>query len=190
MNALEHFFCSSSFWRCFCERKMLPWVLAGNRPGEHVLEIGAGYGAGTRYLENSCARVTALEYDPRSVLRLKRRNNRGLANVVCGDGTKLPFAAATFTSATAMLVLHHLKSEEQQNQMLAEAARVLRPGGVFVGFEILDSRLNRVIHVGSTFTPFAPEGTIRRLTAAGFGNVSMDVRSAAFRFSATKGRVE
>ena len=186
MNALEHFFCSSSFWRYFCGRHVLPWVLAGQQLGEHVLEIGAGYGAGTRYLKQVASRVTAVEYDARSALRLKNRENGEAVNVVCGDGSKLPFGANTFSSATAILVLHHLKSEEQQDEVLAEAARVLRPGGVLVGFEILDSWSNRVTHVKSTFTPFAPQSAAGRLRAVGLERIAVDVRGGVFRFSARK----
>jgi ubiquinone/menaquinone biosynthesis C-methylase UbiE len=186
MNAIEHFFCSSGLWRYFSERHLLPWVLAGNRLGEHGLEIGAGYGAATRFLRGRVERVTALEHDWRSIMKSMAQHRRDGISAVCGDGTQLPFAAETFSSAVAILVLHHLKSAELQDRMLGEVMRVLRPGGVFVGFEITDGWMNRVVHVGSTFTPFSPVAAYGRLAAAGFAKISVNIRSGAFRFSAEK----
>jgi hypothetical protein len=75
-----------------------------------------------------------------------------------------------------------------QDRMLAEVMRVLRPGGAFVGFEITDGCMNRVVHIGSTFTPFSPGGAFGRLTAAGFAKISLDMRIGAFRFSATRAK--
>lgn len=188
MNTLEHFFCSSSFWRYFSERKLLPWVFSGHRLGEHVLEIGAGYGAATRYLRRCAERVTTLEYDQTSILKLKRQHDGDGVSAVCGDGAGLPFASDTFSSVVAILLLHHLKSAELQNRMLAETMRVLRPGGVLVGFEITDSWMNRVVHIRSTFTPFAPAPAMAQLTETGFGKVSVDVRGGVYRFSAARAK--
>ena len=186
MNAPEHFFCSSAFWRYFSERKLLPWVLAAHSLGEHALEIGAGYGASTRFLRGRARRVTALEYNREEILKWKARCDGDGVAAVCGDGAHLPFAAQSFSAVVAILVLHHLKSAELQDQMLSEAMRVLRPGGVLMGFEIQDSWLNRVIHKGSTFTPFTSDGAYGRLAAARFAQVGVDVRSGAFRFSAAR----
>ena len=186
MNSFEHFACSSSLWRYFSERHLLPWVFAGQRRGEHALEIGAGYGAGTKFLRERMRRVTALEYNERSAAKIRAQMEADGVEIVCGDGAQLPFGEEQFSSVVAILVLHHLKSVELQERMLREVMRVLRPGGVFVGFEIGDSWVNRIGHIGSTFTPFTPEAAFGRLTAAGFEKVSVDVRSGAFRFSAGK----
>jgi SAM-dependent methyltransferase len=186
MNAFEHFFCSSRLWRVISERQLLPWVLSGAQLGDHVLEIGAGYGAATPYLNERVAHITSLEYDRNVLLRMKSRNGSGARTPVQGDGARLPFTGATFSSAVAILVLHHLKSVEQQDQMFAEVFRALRPGGVFLAFEIGDTLLNRAIHLRSTFTPLAPGSVFARLTAAGFSKVSVDFRRAGFRLTAVR----
>ena len=186
MNLFEHFACSSSLWRYFSERHLLPWVFAGQNLGGHVLEIGAGYGAGIRFLRRRVERVTALEYDARTAAKLRSKEWGEGVEIVCGDGTQLPFAAEQFSSVAAILVLHHLKSLEAQDKMLGEVLRVLRPGGVFVGFEIGDTLMNRIGHIGSTFTPFSAEAAYGRLTAAGFSGITVDVRDRAHRFSAEK----
>jgi SAM-dependent methyltransferase len=186
MNAAEHFLCSSSLWRYLTHRQVLPWVLSGTRLGDHILEIGAGYGAATSHLKTRVSRVTSLEYDHKCALKLKLQNNGGTTNAVCGDAAQLPFACQTFSSALAILVLHHLKSALLQNHMFAEAFRVLRPGGVFIAFEIPDSWFHRVGHIRSTFTPISPSSVFPRLHAAGFSKIALDVRRGAFRLTAVR----
>src|ERR1700688_3772542 len=110
MNSAERFLCSSSLWRYFTQRQLLPWVLSGTSLGDHLLEIGAGYGAATAYLKSRVALVTSLEYDHSSALKLKSRNGQGTVSAVRGDAARLPFASHSFSSAIAILVLHHLKS--------------------------------------------------------------------------------
>jgi len=41
-----------------------------------------------------------------------------------------------FSSAIAVLVLHHLRSRKQQDRAFAEVRRVLQPGAHFFAFEI------------------------------------------------------
>jgi ubiquinone/menaquinone biosynthesis C-methylase UbiE len=186
MNAAERFFCSSSFWRYFTQRRLLPWILSDARLGDHLLEIGAGYGAATAHLRTRVSRVTSLEYDHKSALKIRSQNGNGVATAIRGDAAQLPFAGKTFSSALAILVLHHLKSQEFQDQMFAEVFRVLRPGGVFVAFEITDSWLHRVSHIRSTFTPLPPAYALSRLTATGFSTIALDLQKGAFRLTATR----
>ncbi|MGB2666342.1 MAG: class I SAM-dependent methyltransferase [Candidatus Acidiferrum sp.] len=186
MNAAEHFFCSSSLWRHLTSRKLLPWILGGASLGDHLLEIGAGYGPATGHLQTRVRRITSLDYDHNSSLQLKSQNNVGAIAAVQGDASQLPFACETFSSALAILVLHHLRSTELQDQMFVEAFRVLRPGGVFIGFEIPDNWLHRAGHIRSTFTPMVPSSAFPRLNAAGFSKISLDVRRGGFRFTATR----
>jgi ubiquinone/menaquinone biosynthesis C-methylase UbiE len=186
MNAAEHFFCSSSVWRYFTQRQLLPWVLSGVCLGDHLLEIGAGYGAATAHLATRVPRVTSLDYDHKSTLKLKSQNGNGTAAAIRGDAAQLPFAHQTFSSALAILVLHHLKSAELQDQMFAEVCRVLRPGGIFAAFEVTDSWFHRLGHIRSTFTPLAPGSVPPRLSAAGFSSIALDLRKGAFRLTAIR----
>lgn len=186
MNRLEHFFCSTSLWQRATQRYLLPWVLSGARLGDHVLEIGAGYGAATGCLLALAPQVTALEYDPNTLRRLKTNHTDARLTVLCGDGAMLPFADQSFSSAVAILVLHHLKTRESQDRLFAEVHRVLKPGGSFFAAEITDGWFNRTIHYKSTFTPVAPTSAFARLTAAGFSRVSVDFRNGGFRIRARK----
>lgn len=186
MNTMEHFFCSTSLWQLMTHRYLLPWVLSDARLGDHVLEIGAGYGAATGHLLKSAPRVTCLEYDARAIRMLKAKHRHTQVVPLCGDAATLPFADQSFSSAIAILVLHHLKSRELQDRAIAEVYRVLRPGGSFFVFEINDGWLNRIAHYRSTFTPFTPGSAFARLTQAGFSKISVDFRRGGYRFRARK----
>jgi ubiquinone/menaquinone biosynthesis C-methylase UbiE len=186
MNNFENWFCASGLWRSLTERKWLPWTLESTDLGEHVLEVGAGPGAATAELARRTRRVTSLEYSHSFCVKLHTRVHA--ASVVQGDASVLPFASQTFTSAIAVLVLHHLRSSGAQDRAFAEIFRVLKPGGVFVALEIHDGWLSRVAHFRSTFVPVLPDSLSSRLHAAGFSNVSVNNRNGGIRIRTERNR--
>jgi SAM-dependent methyltransferase len=188
MNRFETWFCGSAFWRYVTRRQLLPWILEGSELGEHVLELGAGLGAATEELRLRAARVTSLEYHHAFAARLRARLNGSNAAVIRGDAATLPFSDGTFSSAVAILMIHHLRSAELQDRAFAEIWRVLRPGGVFLAFEIQDGWLHRVGHIRSTFVPLTPASAFARLTTAGFSKVTVDFRRGGFRIRALRSR--
>jgi SAM-dependent methyltransferase len=165
--------------------RLLPWLLGRADLGGHVLEIGAGAGAATGELLKRARHVISLEYDYVSITKLGRMNGKA-AGAVQGDAASLPFAGRTFSSAIAILVLHHLRSSEVQDRAFAEIHRVLRPGGQLFAFEIPDGWFNRVIHIKSTFVPIHPDALATRLTATGFVDVVLDRRPGGFSFRASR----
>jgi ubiquinone/menaquinone biosynthesis C-methylase UbiE len=185
VNAFENMFCSSSLWRSISQAKILPWLLSDCSLGDHVLEIGAGFGAATRALSHRAARVTSLEFSARSFKQLKTQVDSPGGAIVQADAAALPFANHSFSAVTAILVLHHLLSTEQQDRAFAESFRVLRPGGVFLAAEIDNNWIHRVGHIGSTFTPLLLPTVKARLTAGGFRKASLDPRAGGFRVIAT-----
>src|SRR3989475_6470882 len=188
MNRYETWFCGTRLWRWITRRQVLPWLLQGSELGEHVLELGAGPGAATTELGLRAARVTSLEYDHAFAAKLGARVNGSNATVIQGDAAALPFADGTFSSAIAILMLHHLKSGELQDRAFSEIYRVLRPGGVFLAFDIPDGWTHRIAHIKSTFVPVDPATAMGRLTAAGFSKVALDSRSGGFRIRALRSR--
>ena len=130
MNVFEKWYCGSALWRYLTRRELLPWMLHGSTLGEHVLELGAGAGPATMELARRTPRVTSLEYDHLSALKLRKRAIHSNVDVIQGDAAVLPFPDATFSSAIAILMLHHLKSPELQDRAFSEIHRVLKPGGV------------------------------------------------------------
>jgi SAM-dependent methyltransferase len=188
MNRYETWFCGTRLWRWLTQRQLLPWIMQGSELGEHVLELGAGLGAATKELARLAGRVTSLEYDHAFAAKLGARMSGSGAAVIQGDAATLPFADGTFCSAIAILMLHHLRSREMQNRAFSEICRVLRPGGVFLAFEIQDGWIHRVGHIKSTFVPVMPASAFARLTAAGFSKVTVDFRSGGFRIRALRAR--
>jgi SAM-dependent methyltransferase len=183
LNALENWFCSTGFWQRITRDHLLPWIVAGNSLGDHVLELGAGPGAGTEALQRLAPRVTSLEWSHRFAIELVTKNRNA---VVQGDAAFLPFAGGTFSSAVAVLMLHHLRTRAAQENVFREAFRVLRPGGSFFAFEIEDNLLHRVVHIGSVFVPIDRADIAERLRAAGFSRVKLDSRVGSFRFCARR----
>ncbi|MBS1840528.1 MAG: class I SAM-dependent methyltransferase [Acidobacteria bacterium] len=187
MNAFENWFCGTSFWRRVTERTILPWTLHGYSLGDSVLELGAGPGATTEELRKRAKRVTSLEYDRRFAAKLGARFNNTNANVLQGDAAALPFPGETFSSVIAILVLHHLKSREQQERAFAEIYRVLKPGGVFLAFEIKDGWLQRFGHIKSVFVPVSPSTISTQLASFGFSEITVESKGSSFRLGAFRG---
>lgn len=100
----------------------------GELRGRDVLEIGCGTGVHARLLAEAGARMTAIDLTPTAVEMTKRRLElAGLeADVREADAESLPFADASFEFVWSWGVVHH---SESTDRVLAEIARVLRPGG-------------------------------------------------------------
>ncbi len=186
MNRFENWFCASSVWRSVTRKRVLPWLLSGTELGEHVLEVGAGPGAATEELRKRAGRVTSLEYSHAFAVGIVQRSQMTNGAVLQGDASTLPFLEKTFSAAIAVLVLHHLKSQELQERAFAEIFRVLRPGGVFLAVEIPDGWLNRIGHIRSTFVPVAPASVSARLESVGFSSASMAYKGSAYRLRAVR----
>lgn len=188
MNAFEKWYCGSALWRYLTRRELLPWMLHGSALGEHVLELGAGAGPATMELARRAPRVTSLEYDHLSALKLRKQAIHSNVDVIQGDAAELPFPDATFSSSIAILMLHHLKSAALQDRAFSEIHRVLRPEGVFLAFDIPNSWIHRVAHIKSTFVPLDPMTAIQRLKAAGLAQITLESRNGGFRIRAMRGK--
>jgi ubiquinone/menaquinone biosynthesis C-methylase UbiE len=202
MNGLENWFCATTFWRNVTRHKLLPWILQGYDHGDRVLELGAGPGAATSALQGKFSSVTCLEYSGSFAAKLMREtrarearggdaspavsNGKCAVRVVQGDAARLPFADASFTCAIAILMLHHLRSPELQNAALAEAFRVLQPGGMLLALEIHDGWLPRLVHTRSTFVPLTAATANARLSTVGFARVSVDFFRGGFAMRARR----
>ncbi|WP_431954255.1 class I SAM-dependent methyltransferase [Actinacidiphila sp. bgisy167] len=92
-----------------------------------VLDIGCGTGLVTaRYTGRAGLRVLGVD----AALAMARlAADRVGPGIVQGDVRRLPFATASLDAVTAVWVLHLLPDAPA---VIAECARVLRPGGVFV----------------------------------------------------------
>lgn len=92
-----------------------------------ILDAGCGTGGNLGHLEGAGRRV-GLDFAPEALAGCR---TRGLAELVRGDATALPFADGSFDAALSMSVIYH-EWVRDPARALAELHRVLRPGGVLV----------------------------------------------------------
>lgn len=116
---------------------------------ERVLDMGCGRGmvllAAARHLPRGTAvgvDIWAAADQSGNDIAATRRNAaiEGLAErvqVETADIRKLPFPDASFDVVLSSLVLHNIHSANDRKQALAEAVRVLRPGGRLMIADIL-----------------------------------------------------
>jgi SAM-dependent methyltransferase len=175
MNAAHLEFCGSPEWRQMVEEMVMPEALAGVDLGDDVIEIGSGPGFTTDVLRERAARVTAVEIDPVLAGPLAVRLEGTNVTVIEGDATSLDLPSDRFTGAGSFNMLHHVATDDAQDRIFAELARVLRPGGVLVMADG-DPRIEvDSFHEGDTYHPIAAAALSPRLEAAGFEQI--DVRS-------------
>lgn len=190
MSKIEAAFCRSAPWRGFTARVVMPWVLRGQDLTGDVLEIGAGAGANTAVLARTqpVATITATDIDPAMVTAARRRVAHLGARVTVepADTTEMPFDDHRFDAAVSLLMLHHVIDWETA---LGELARVLRPGGRLLGYDLTATRCARTIHLAdrSPHQLLDPVQLRDGLSAAGF--VAIDVTTGlaglVARFRAT-----
>ena len=100
----------------------------------NVLDLGAGNGISSYAFAITGCRVTALEPNPSDIVgagaiaKLAKESNLDI-EVIQSYGESLPFADNSFDIVYGRQVLHHA---ENLSKLCQEAARVLRPKGLFV----------------------------------------------------------
>jgi SAM-dependent methyltransferase len=182
VNRYHRRLCRSPGWSAYIAGTVLPRALDGITLGPRVLELGPGYGASTRPLAARTGSLTALESDPLLAARL--RAELGSVRVVNGDATSIGFGAGSFSAVVCFTMLHHLPGPAAQDRLFAEAARVLRPGGVFAGTDSRPSLRFRLIHLADTCHPVDPGTLPGRLAAAGFTRIAVEAGQRLVRFVA------
>ncbi|MGO8933837.1 MAG: class I SAM-dependent methyltransferase [Terracidiphilus sp.] len=102
---------------------VLEWLAA--QPGENILDLGCGDGQLTGRIAACGASVTAIDASSQMVAAARAR---GVAAEE-GSAESLPYVDRTFDAVFSNTVLHWVCD---QDAMLAQVRRVLRPGGRFV----------------------------------------------------------
>lgn len=97
-----------------------------------LLDVGCGHGFIHPLLVDLGCEVFGIE-TASEVLPLARKANPG-TDYVAYDGRTLPFARQSFDVVLTICVMHHVPPP-QWSAFLAEARRVLRPGGRIIIFE-------------------------------------------------------
>lgn len=186
MNRFHRWYCRSGHWRRIVEERLLPWVLDGVDLGAEALEIGPGPGLTTAVLARTVPHLSAVEIDPELAAALRARTDPQRVTVVTADATQLPFDDASFTGAVCFTMLHHVPTRALQDRLLAEAARVLKPGATFAGSDSRPGPLFRLAHLRDTMTLVDPDTFADRLQRAGFTAPRVETSPHQLRFRATR----
>ncbi|HEX8687053.1 MAG TPA: methyltransferase domain-containing protein [Pyrinomonadaceae bacterium] len=115
------------------------WVYDNVRAGSHVLDLGCGAGM-LALLKRKGVTLAGVDLSEECALA-SRRNGY---DVTCAaELDRLPFADDSFDYVVSLDVLGHVEFKDK-DAVLAEIARVLRPGGVTLhGIECTDRRAQR-----------------------------------------------
>ena len=146
MSRIERIFCQSAIWRPVATA-LVGWSSSDQQLGADVLEIGSGSGVMAARLlkEHPGSTVTATDIDPVMVddarTRLSEFGER--AHTQVADVTALPFEDNSFDTVLSFLMLHHVV---EWPAALSEIARVLRPGGSLVGYDLVRAPVTSFIH--------------------------------------------
>jgi 2-polyprenyl-6-hydroxyphenyl methylase/3-demethylubiquinone-9 3-methyltransferase len=129
--------------------------------GLRVLDVGCGGGLAAACLVQRGARVVGLDLSQASLqvaARQTRRPGCPAAVYTCGGAEALPFADASFEVVWCTDVLEHLVDRPA---VIAQIARVLKPGGLFLYDTINRSWLSRLLVIGfwEYLARVAPRGT-------------------------------
>jgi len=173
MNQAHLDFCGSDEWRAIVADLILPEALAGVDLGSEVVEVGPGPGFTTDVLREQTDHLTAVELDPDLARQLAARLDGTNVTVVQGDATALDLPDDAFTGGASFSMLHHVPTDEQQDHVLAELARVVRPGGSVLLVDSVASNDLREFHAGDTYHPIDPDGLPARMATAGLTDVAV-----------------
>lgn len=175
MNADHEKLCGSPEWAADLRAQILPVVTAGVSLGKDMLEIGPGPGAATAWLQERVAHLTVLEADEAAATRLAARYPDSGVTVDIGDARQMPYGDESFDSVGSFTMLHHVPTSAAQYQILAEALRVLRPGGWLAGSDSLASNGLHYFHHDDTYNPAEPSTLLVWLRALGFTPITITV---------------
>lgn len=117
----------------FGQARRLEALWAAKAPAD-VLELAFGKGFNLEYLAPRwpAVRFSGIDLTPRNVRHAKERPALAGAALKCGDMHALPFDAGSFDCVYCVEGFCHATDVPRA---LAEQARVLRPGGLFVLFD-------------------------------------------------------
>ncbi|MFI1166183.1 class I SAM-dependent methyltransferase [Streptomyces sp. NPDC020801] len=101
------------------------------RAARDLLDVGCGTGIVTRRLAAARAGLHVTGVD-RAPAMARQAAARLPGAVVLADSRRLPFPAGRFDAVTSVWLLHLTSGPEDTRAVVAECARVLRPGGVYV----------------------------------------------------------
>jgi ubiquinone/menaquinone biosynthesis C-methylase UbiE len=94
---------------------------------------------------------------------LTERVDHTKVTVNTGDATAMPFSDGIFSVVLSFTTLHHLPSFALQDRVFRETYRVVKPGGMFVGADSVQSLKMHLFHFADTMVCIDPKSLPVRL---------------------------
>lgn len=184
MNRIHDWYCKSDRWHDLMVGQVLPTVLDGIDLSGNVLEIGPGPGLVTKALvDYGVENLTTVEIEAEAAQRLRQQFGDRVT-VHTGSAAELPLEDDSIDVVVCCTMLHHVPTVELQDQILSEAARVLKPGGQLTGSDSKSDLRFRIFHVFDILNPVPVETLEDRLLAAGFREATITDLPQRLRFRA------
>jgi ubiquinone/menaquinone biosynthesis C-methylase UbiE len=118
-------------------------------PSMKVLELGCGPGNITEQIASACGELTATDASSKMIKQAKKNVDIDNVTFEVANAHDLPYEDATFDAVVASNMLHVVDDPEQ---ILAEARRVLKPGGSFIATSFVTGTMRAdVIKLGFKF---------------------------------------
>jgi demethylmenaquinone methyltransferase/2-methoxy-6-polyprenyl-1,4-benzoquinol methylase len=105
--------------------------VAGIAAGMHVLDVATGTGAQARAFAEAGASVVGIDLSPRMLALARRKTRTTAIEYVEADANALPQADASFDASCVSFALHEMPNTVR-DRVIAELARVTKPGGTIV----------------------------------------------------------
>src|SRR2546421_10835596 len=99
---------------------------AGVKAGTGLLDVACGTGVASARAAERGARVTGVDFSPEMIAAARKRHPAIAFETA--DAEALTFADASFDAVLVNFGIHHV---ERPERVIAEARRVLAPGGIF-----------------------------------------------------------
>src|SRR5262245_4159472 len=124
--------------------RFLPWIEASAIAYEHlhryiyaaalvqgklVLDLASGEGYGSNLLAETAASVLGIDIDENAVHHAKSKYGSGILEFLTGNITEVPVQDRSFDVIVCFEAIEHV---EQQEKLLKEVKRLLKPDGVFI----------------------------------------------------------
>ncbi len=150
------------------EAKLLSALPPG--PLGRLLDLGTGSGRLLELLASRTEAATGIDLSRDMLAAARARlGSAGLGHVALrqADATRLPFADGSFDLVTLSMLLHHV---DDPAAVIAEAARVLAPGGTLALIDLAphtdDTLLRRLAHRWPGFPPARLAASLREIGLA------------------------
>jgi ubiquinone/menaquinone biosynthesis C-methylase UbiE len=110
--------------------------LRARAPGGRLVDLGAGSGLVTRCAKGVFEHRIGVDISA----KIMEANRENFDEIIVSDVDRLPLADGSVDAVTCFAVLHHMYGFDR---LAAEAARVLRPGGLFYSDHDMDAAFHR-----------------------------------------------